>query len=92
MSQSPKADIIIAMYPDRATTFDCVDRVLEHGGEHLGRLIVFNAHCTDSHFIERFERLADLNARIEFVRKPLRLTQSLRTIASSRNAKATLCF
>ena len=73
MSQSPKADIIIAVNPDRATVFNCVQRALEHGGEHLNRLIVFVEHCAHSDFHERLERLADLDARIEFVRKPLAL-------------------
>ena len=49
MSQSPKADVIIAVDHYRATLFDCVDRVLEHGGEHLGRLIVFDAAVVRTH-------------------------------------------
>ena len=42
MSQSSKADVIIAAYPHRAALVDCVDQVLEHSGEHLGRLILFD--------------------------------------------------
>ena len=71
MPQIPKADVIIAVYPHRAMLFDCVERALDHGGEHLGRLIVFDEHRTDSQFIERLERLTDLDARVIFVRQPL---------------------
>lgn len=73
MSQSSKADVIIAAYPHRAALVDCVEQVLEHSGEHLGRLILFDDHPRDTLFTARLERLTDLDTRVKFVRQRLRL-------------------
>jgi len=74
MSQRSKADVIIAVYPHATAVLNCcVERLLEHSGDHLGRLILIDDLCMDSSLVESLERLAHLDARVHFVRHSSKL-------------------
>ena len=67
MSQRSKTDVIIAVYPHGTAVVNCVLRILEHGGDRVGRLILFDDLCLDSTTIESVEGLARVDARIHLV-------------------------
>jgi len=73
MSQRSPVDVIIMVYPQATSVLDCVRRLLEQSGDHLGRLILIEELRLSPDVADSLERLAGRDGRIQFVRYSSRL-------------------
>ena len=65
--QAPKADVIVSVDSDLAIALGCLQRVLEHSGPTLRRLIVIDDHGPDSEMARALNRLAEGDGRVHLV-------------------------